>query len=78
MISVASVSATQTSIRESGETTTISVTATLAEAAPVAGTISFTIGAPKEGVQAIRDVDYTRRCMDLSPLRKVRPRRPRR
>ena len=59
MISVASVSATQTSIRESGETTTVSVTAELAEAAPVAGTINFTIGAPKEGVQAIRDVDYS-------------------
>ena len=58
-VAVASVSATQTSIRENGETTTISVTATLAEASPVAATINFTIGAPKVGVQAIRDVDYT-------------------
>ena len=53
-------SATQTSIRENGETTVISITATLAEAAPVAGTIRFTIGNATGGVkQAIRDVDYT-------------------
>ena len=58
--SVASVSATQTSIRENGETTVISITATLAEPAPVAGTISFTIGnATGGGTQAVRDVDYT-------------------
>ena len=58
-VAVASVSATQTSIRENGETTVISITATLAEAAPVAGTVSFTIGNATGGVtQAIRDVDY--------------------
>ena len=57
---VASVSATQTSIRENGETTVISITATLAEAAPVAGTISFTIGNATDGATpAVRDVDYT-------------------
>ena len=55
-----SVSATQTSIRENGETTVISITATLAEAAPVAGTISFTIGNATDGATpAVRDVDYT-------------------
>ena len=59
-LAVASVSATQTSIRENGETTVISITATLAEAAPVAGTISFTIGnATGGGKPAVRDVDYT-------------------
>ena len=58
--SVASVSATQTSIRENGETTVISVTATLAEAAPTAGTISFTVGNATDGATpAVRDVDYT-------------------
>ena len=58
--SVASVSATQTSIRENGETTVISVTATLAEAAPTAGTITFIIGnATGGGTPAVRDVDYT-------------------
>ena len=37
----------------------ISITATLAEPAPVAGTISFTIGnATGGGTQAVRDVDY--------------------
>ena len=58
--SVASVSATQTSIRENGETTVISITATLAEPAPVAETISFTIGNATDGATpAVRDVDYT-------------------
>ena len=58
--SVDDVSATQTSIRENGETTVISITATLAEAAPVAETISFTIGNATDGAKpAVRDVDYT-------------------
>ena len=58
-VAVKSVSATQTSIRENGETTMISITATLEEAAPVAGTISFTLGnATGSGKQAARDVDY--------------------
>ena len=59
--SVASVSATQTSIRENGETTVITITATLAEAAPrKPRTISFTIGNATDGATpAVRDVDYT-------------------
>ena len=59
-VAVDDVSATQTSIRENGETTVISITATLAEAAPVAETISFTIGNATDGAKpAVRDVDYT-------------------
>ena len=58
--SVAEVTATQSSIRENGETTVITITATLAEEAPVAGTISFTIGnSTGGGTPAVRDVDYT-------------------
>ena len=66
---VASVSATQTSIRENGETTVISITATLAEAAPVAGTISFTIGNATDGAMpAVRDVDYTASLLGNIPI----------
>ena len=50
--------ASQTSIRESGETASISITATLSEAAPAAEAIKFTLGLPSEGVLAIRDVDF--------------------
>ena len=48
-ISVESVSVTQSSIREDGETTAIVVTAELAgdDGAPVDGVIEFTIGAPE-------------------------------
>ena len=58
-VAVDKVTATQTSIRENGETTVISITATLAEPAPVAGRINFTLGnATGGGKQAARDVDY--------------------
>ena len=57
-VAVASVTSTHSSLRESGETTSISITATLAEAAPNAGVVSFTIGTPGAGAMAIRDVDY--------------------
>ena len=58
--SVDKVTATQTSIRENGETTVISITATLAAPAPVAETIRFTIGnSTGGGKAAVRDVDYT-------------------
>ena len=57
-VSVASVAASQKSLRESGDTTEISITATLAGAAPVAETIEFRLGAPSSGAEAIRDVDY--------------------
>ena len=57
---VKSVSLTQTSIRENGEATSISVTATLSEPAPEAETISFTIGnASGTNKAAVRDVDFT-------------------
>ena len=57
--SVASVSVSQSSVRESGDSASISVKATLAEPAPKAETIRFTLGAPSEGVQAVRDVDFS-------------------
>ena len=57
-VAVASVSASQKSIRESGDTTEISITATLAGAAPAAETVEFRLGAPSSGAEAIRDVDY--------------------
>ena len=56
---VASVSVSQSSVRESGESASISVKATLSAPAPVAETIKFTLGAPSEGAQAIRDVDFS-------------------
>ena len=56
---VASVSVSQSSVRESGDSASISVKATLAAPAPVAETIKFTLGAPSEGVQAVRDVDFS-------------------
>ena len=58
-VAVESVSVTQSSIRESGETAAISIKATLAAAAPVDEVIKFTIGTPSEGAMAIRDVHYT-------------------
>ena len=58
-VSIESVATSQTSVRESGETASISVKATLSGPAPEAETIRFTLGAPSEGVQAVRDVDFT-------------------
>ena len=58
-VSVASVTTSHSSLRENGETTSISITAKLAAAAPVAETIKFTLGSPGSGVMAIRDVDFT-------------------
>ena len=57
-IKVASVETDISSVRENGGTTDITVRAKLAEAAPIAGTIKFTIGAPDSGKMAERDVDY--------------------
>ena len=57
-VAIASVEVSQKSIRENGETTEISITATLAGAAPVAETINFLLEAPSSGAAAIRDVDY--------------------
>ena len=62
-VDVESVSLTQKSIRENGEATSISVTATLEAPAPVAAVVSFTIGNATGDAAldkaAIRDVDYT-------------------
>ncbi|MDE2732886.1 MAG: putative Ig domain-containing protein [Gemmatimonadota bacterium] len=57
-VAVASVEASQQSIRESGDTTEISITATLAGPAPDGETVEFRLGAPSSGAEAIRDVDY--------------------
>ena len=48
----------QPSIREKADPVRITVTAKLAAAAPIAETIKFTIGAPSDGMAAVRDVDY--------------------
>ncbi len=58
-VGVASVMASQSVVREDGETAEIRVTATLSEAAPAAEAIRFTIVPPASGAVATRDVDYT-------------------
>ncbi len=58
-IGVASVMASQSAVRENGETAEIRVTATLSGAAPAAETVRFTIVPPASGTMATRDVDYT-------------------
>ena len=57
-VAVASVEVSQQSIREGGDTTEISITATLAGPAPDGETVEFRLGAPSSGAEAIRDVDY--------------------
>ena len=59
MVDVASVTSTHESIRESGETTAITLTATLAKASTVDEKVLFTIVGPSEGAAAVRDADYT-------------------
>ena len=59
VVAVASVTSTHSSLREDGETTEITLTATLAAPAPVAETVRFTIVAPTQGIAAVRDVDYS-------------------
>ncbi len=58
-VGVASVMASQSAVRENGETTEIRVTATLSGAAPATETVRFTIVPPASGAMATRDVDYT-------------------
>ena len=58
-ISVASVTASHSSVRENGEMTVIGITATLASASEKAEEVRFSIGAPSEGALAVRDVDFT-------------------
>ena len=59
MVDVASVTSTHESIRESGEATAITLTATLAKASTVDEKVLFTIVGPSEGAPAVRDADYT-------------------
>ncbi len=58
-VGVASVMASQSAVRENGDTAEIRVTATLSGAAPAAETVRFTIVPPTSGAAATRDVDYT-------------------
>ncbi len=58
-VEVARVASTHSSVRENGEPTIITLTATLASASATDETVSFTIGAPSAGALALRDVDYT-------------------
>ena len=58
-VGIASVMASQSAVREDGETAEIRVTATLSEAAPATAAIRFTIVPPASGALATRDVDYT-------------------
>ncbi len=58
-VGVASVMASQSAVRENGDTAEIRVTATLSEAAPAAESVRFTIVPPASGAMATRDVDYT-------------------
>ena len=57
-VAVASVASTHSSVRENGETTAITLTATLAAAAATAEDVLFTIVAPSAGDLAVRDSDY--------------------
>ncbi len=58
-VGVASVMASQSAVRENGDTAEIRITATLSEAAPAAESVRFTIVPPASGAMATRDVDYT-------------------
>ena len=55
----AQLTVTPSAIREDAGTTQVSLTVTLSTARAVAETVTFTIVAPSEGTQAVRDVDYT-------------------
>ena len=50
---------TPSSIREDAGTTQVALTVTLAEAKATDETVTFTIVAPSQGQNAVRDVDYT-------------------
>ena len=58
-VGVASVMASQSAVREDGETAEIQVTATLSGAATEDQRVRFTIVPPSSGTLASRDVDYT-------------------
>ena len=55
----AQITATPSAVREDGGTTQVSLRVTLAAAKATDETVTFTIVAPSEGTQAVRDVDYT-------------------
>ncbi len=55
----AQLSVTPSAIREDAGMTQVSLTVSLPEARAAAETVIFTIVAPSEGTQAVRDVDYT-------------------
>ena len=57
-VTVSEVELSQASVREGAETVTISVKATLAEAATIAETIKFTLVDSDAGTAATRDADY--------------------
>ncbi len=59
IVGVASVVASQSAVRENGDTAEIRVTATLSAAASATETVRFTIVPPASGAMATRDVDYT-------------------
>ena len=58
-VGVASAMASQSAVREDGETAEIQVTATLSGAATTDQRVRFTIVPPSSGTLASRDVDYT-------------------
>ncbi len=58
-VGVASAMASQSAVREDGETAEIQVTATLSGAATTDQRVRFTIVPPSSGTLAARDVDYT-------------------
>ena len=68
VVAVASVTSTHSSLREDGETTEITLTATLAAPAPEAETVRFAIVAPTQGTAAVRDVDYSAALTALVPI----------
>ena len=55
----AQLTATPSAIREDAGATQVSLTVALAAAKATAETVTFTVVAPSEGKQAVRDVDYT-------------------
>ena len=58
-VGVDRVTASQSAVREDGETAEIRITVTLSQAAPSAEMVRFTIVPPASGTMATRDVDYT-------------------
>ena len=68
VVAVTSVTSTHSSLREDGETTEITLTATLAAPAPATEIVRFAIVAPTQGTAAVRDVDYSAALTALVPI----------